>query len=166
MIGGRHMDEVGLLAAIVPLRQRPSRLIACCRKWAAFSWQRAISSVEENFDEDESRFWEACMSERGIVLAVGEEAVFHPGDRIRVSSRSPIGHYRVPAYLRGKAGTVETVIEPTGIDNEQEGYGRNAGKKLHYYRIAVPLVEIWPDYAGSSRDGLRIEVFETWLEGI
>ena len=106
------------------------------------------------------------MSELGIVLAVGEDAVFHAGDRIRVSSRSPIGHYRVLAYLRGKAGTVETVIEPTGIDNEQEGYGRNAGKKLHYYRIAVPLMEIWPDYAGSSRDGLRIEVFETWLEGI
>jgi hypothetical protein len=37
MIGGRHMDEVGLLAAIVPLRQRPSRLIACCRKWAALA---------------------------------------------------------------------------------------------------------------------------------
>jgi Cytochrome P460 len=56
--------------------------------------------------------------------------------------------------------------EPTGIDNEQEGYGRNAGKKLHYYRIAVPMTEIWSDYAGSPRDGLRIEVFETWLERI
>jgi hypothetical protein len=113
MIGGRHTDEVGLLAAIVPLRQRPSGLIACCRKGAAaFSWQRAISRVEANFDEDESRLWEACMSELGIVLAVGEEAIVHPGDRIRVASRSPFGHYRVPAYLRGKAGTVETQRRP------------------------------------------------------
>ena len=52
------------------------------------------------------------------------------------------------------------------VDNEQEGYGRNAGSKLHYYRIAMPMTEIWPDYAGSPRDGLRIEVFETWLERI
>ena len=28
------------------------------------------------------------------------------------------------------------------------------------------MTEIWPDYAGSPRDGLYIEVFETWLEKI
>ncbi len=106
------------------------------------------------------------MSQLGIVLADGEGAIFRAGDKIRISNRSPIGHYRVPVYLRGKTGTVESVIEPKAIDNEQEGYGQNAGKKLHYYRIAVPLTEIWPDYVGSSRDGLRIEVFETWLERI
>jgi nitrile hydratase subunit beta len=102
----------------------------------------------------------------GVVLARGEAPIFRPGDRVRVSARSPIGHYRVPIYLRGKAGTIEAVIEPAGLDNEQEAYGRNAGEKLHYYRIAVPLTEIWPGYAGSPRDGLRIEVFETWLERI
>jgi len=102
----------------------------------------------------------------GIVYALGEVPVFRPGDRIRILTRSPIGHYRVPIYLRGKTGSVEAVIEPAGIDNEEEGYGRNAGEKLHYYRIALPMTEIWPEYAGSPRDGLRIEVFETWLERI
>ena len=106
------------------------------------------------------------MLEPNIVSALGERAIFRAGDKIRVSSRSPIGHYRVPSYLRGKAGVVEAVIEPTGVDNEQEGYGRNAGGKRHYYRVAVPLTEIWPGYVGSARDGLRIEVFETWLEGV
>ena len=106
------------------------------------------------------------MSQLGIVLADGEGAIFRAGDKIRISNRSPIGHYRVPVYLRGKTGTVESVIKPKAIDNEQEGYGQNAGKKLHYYRIAVPLTEIWPHYVGSPRDGLRIEVFETWLERI
>ena len=92
--------------------------------------------------------------------------MFGPGDRVRVATRSPIGHYRVPLYLRGKAATVEAVIEPHGIDNEEEAYGRNAGMKRHYYRIALPMTEIWPGYVGSPRDGLRIEVFETWLERI
>jgi hypothetical protein len=100
----------------------------------------------------------------GLVSALGEEPNFHPGDHVRILTRSPIGHYRVPLYLRGKTGSVEAVIEPAAIDNEEEGYGRNAGKKIHYYRIAIPMTEIWPDYVGSSRDGLRIEVFETWLE--
>jgi nitrile hydratase len=102
----------------------------------------------------------------GPVPALGELPIFKPGDRVRIATRSPIGHYRVPQYLRGKAGTVESVIEPAAVDNEQEGYGRNAGAKRHYYRLAIAMTEIWPDYVGSPRDGLRIEVYETWLERI
>jgi nitrile hydratase subunit beta len=102
----------------------------------------------------------------GIVLAAGEAPVFGPGESVRILTRSPVGHYRVPIYLRGKTGVVEAAIEPAGVDNEEEAYGRNAGMKRHYYRIAVPMTEIWPDYAGSHRDGLHIEIFETWLERI
>jgi nitrile hydratase len=97
------------------------------------------------------------------VLAAQEEPLFQTGDTVRVLTRSPIGHYRVPAYLRGKRGRIERIITPRGIDNEEEAYGRNAGSKRYYYRIAVPMTEIWPDYAGPSHDSLRIEVFETWL---
>ncbi len=99
-----------------------------------------------------------------IVLALGEEPIFQPGDTIRILTRSPVGHYRVPRYLRGKTGSVESIIRPAAVDNEDEGFGRNAGSKRHYYRVAIPMTEIWPNYAGSARDGLRIEVFETWLE--
>jgi nitrile hydratase len=102
----------------------------------------------------------------GIVPALGEQPIFRPGDKVRIGDRAPIGHYRVPLYLRSKHGEVEAVIEPPGLDNEEEGYGRNAGRKLHYYRIAVPMTEIWQDYSGSPRDGLRIEIYETWLERI
>jgi nitrile hydratase len=104
------------------------------------------------------------MSDSGIVTAWGEKPIFRPGDRIRVLEREPIGHYRVPTYLRGKLGAVDSVIEPAAVDNEEEGFGRNAGSKFHYYRIAIPLTEIWPDYTGAAHDGLYIEVFETWLE--
>jgi len=100
------------------------------------------------------------------VSALGEDPIFRPGDSIRILARSPIGHYRVPIYLRGKVGVVEAVIEPAAVNNEEEGYGRNAGSKRHYYRVAVLMTEIWPNYLGSPRDGLRIEVFETWLERI
>ncbi len=59
---------------------------------------------------------------------------------------------------------VEKVIEPIAVDNEEEGYGRNAGSRRHYYRVAFPMKEIWPAYVGSPRDGLYIEIFESWLE--
>ena len=102
----------------------------------------------------------------GLVTATGEVPVFAPGDRVRILNRSPIGHYRVPQYLRGKIGKVDSIIEPVAVDNEEEGYGRNAGANLHYYRVAVPLTEIWPDYVGAPRDGLYIEIYETWLEKV
>ena len=99
-----------------------------------------------------------------VTRAEDEEAIFRPGDTVRVATRSPIGHYRVPLDLRGKQARIEAVIEPRGVDNEQEAYGRNAGSKRHYYRVAVALADLWPGYAGQSLDTLRIEVFETWLE--
>jgi nitrile hydratase subunit beta len=90
-------------------------------------------------------------------------AVFGRG-RVRVSVRFPVGHYRVPNYIRGKLGTIEQVIAPRAVNNEEEGYGRNAGSTGFYYRVAIPLTLLWTDYAGSPKDGLRIEIFETWLE--
>jgi nitrile hydratase subunit beta len=99
-----------------------------------------------------------------IVKALGEEPAFAAGDRVRVSARYPIGHYRVPMYMRGKRGVVERVLEPAAVDNEEEGFGRNAGSRRHYYRVSVPLTELWPGSAGSAQDRLVIEIFETWLE--
>jgi nitrile hydratase len=62
-----------------------------------------------------------------IVQAEDEQPVFAPGDRVRVSLRFPIGHYRVPQYVRGKTAIIERVIEPRAVNNEEEGFGRNAG---------------------------------------
>lgn len=101
-----------------------------------------------------------------IVKALGEEPAFKAGDRVRISVRYPVGHYRVPIYMRGKHGTIEKILEPAAVNNEEEGFGRNAGSKGHYYRVAVPLTELWPGYAGPPQDRLVIEIFETWLERI
>lgn len=99
-----------------------------------------------------------------VKAGLDELPAFAVGDRVRVATRAPIGHYRVPIYLRGSVGVVERVIEAALVDNEEEGYGRNAGNKRHYYRISIPLPTLWHDYQGSSRDELHIEIYETWLE--
>jgi len=99
-----------------------------------------------------------------IVPADGEEPLFMVGETVRVVRRFPIGHYRVPYYIRGKTARVERVIEPPAVNNEEEGFGHNAGSKRHYYRVAFPMTELWSGYNGSPKDSLHIEVFETWLE--
>lgn len=99
-----------------------------------------------------------------IVLATGEEPRFQLGEPVRVMTRAPVGHYRVPQYLRGKTGIVTAAVEPAAVDNEEEAYGRNAGSRRHYYRVSFPMTDIWPGYADSAIDVLQIDVFETWLE--
>jgi len=60
-----------------------------------------------------------------IMPAEGEWPLFAAGEqvRVRVIGRFPIGHYRVPRYIRGKRAIVEQVIEPTAVENEEEGFG-------------------------------------------
>ena len=101
-----------------------------------------------------------------VIFATGEPPTFRPGEQVRVMTHAPIDHYRVPTYLRGRTGTVERVIDPSLIDNEEEGFGRTIGVRSHYYRVAFHMRDIWPDYPGSSGDGLYVEVFELWLERI
>ena len=39
--------------------------------------------------------WKVRAPLPGIVFALGEKPAFAPGDRVRVGTRQPIGHYRV-----------------------------------------------------------------------
>ena len=98
------------------------------------------------------------------VAPFGDQPSLRPGDAIRISVRYPVAHYRVPRYIRGKRGVVEMVLDRALVNNEEEGFGRNAGQLGYYYRVAILLSELWPGYTGSPNDNLRIEVFETWLE--
>lgn len=99
-----------------------------------------------------------------VVKALGEDPAFKVGDAVWISVRFPIGHYRVPHYVRGQQGVVKMILSPVAVNNEEEGCGRNAGIKGYYYRVSILLVDLWPGYAGPPQDRLDIEVFETWLE--
>ena len=104
-------------------------------------------------------------SMKGILRDEGSDPQFHTGEKVAISVRFPIGHYRVPHYVRGKRGVVKAVVMPA-VNNEEEGFGRNAGLTRHYYRVAISLTELWPGYSGSPNDALNIDVYETWLERI
>ncbi|TGS17294.1 nitrile hydratase subunit beta [Mesorhizobium sp. M2E.F.Ca.ET.209.01.1.1] len=102
----------------------------------------------------------------GLVPAPADLPRLSAGQHVRIDDRVPVGHYRVPTYLRGKEAVIEAVMSPKAVNNEEEGFGRNAGSLGFYYRVAVPMTELWKQYAGQPGDNLRIEVFETWLKGM
>ena len=88
-------------------------------------------------------------------------AEFRVGQRVRVSSRMPLGHIRTPAYLRGKTGTIERSLGPFG-DPERLAYGQPADL-LPLRRVRFSMADVWADTSTPS-DTIDAEIYDTWLE--
>ena len=90
------------------------------------------------------------------------EPRFRVGQRVRIADRTPPVHHRVPAYAKGRVGTIERVC---GMHGEPEKFIRGDGKPAQrIYRVRIPQDELWDGYQGASGDKLDIEIFEHWLE--
>ena len=87
---------------------------------------------------------------------------FSPGDRVRIREDFPVGHFRVPIYVRGMVGTVTRKFGTFG-NPELLAYALKGPKKA-LYEVRFRQCEVWPDYAGSPNDTLDIDIYEHWLE--
>ncbi len=90
-------------------------------------------------------------------------AKFAPGDKVRIATANPPGHRRVPVYARGRVGTIERICG--AFPNPEElAYGFDGLPKRPLYRVRIRQTDIWPDYKGSNKDVLELEIYEHWLE--
>jgi nitrile hydratase len=92
-------------------------------------------------------------------------ARYTAGDVVKVAEKFPIGHYRVPMYMRGKTVRILRIIGRY-INPEEEAFGKNAGDKLWCYLVTIEQNVLWPGYQGLPQDKLEIEIFEPWLEPV
>ncbi len=92
------------------------------------------------------------------------EPIFSLGQRVRIHDRTPPVHHRVPAYVKGRVGTVERVC---GLHGEPEKFIRGDGNpRQRIYRIRIPQTDLWSRYEGGASDYLEVEIFEHWLEQV
>jgi nitrile hydratase subunit beta len=93
--------------------------------------------------------------------ADGTPPRFKPGDVVTARNIHPVGHTRLPRYVRGKRGTV---IIDHGIfalpDSNSAGLGL---RSQHVYGIRFKARELWGPQA-SARDTLQIDLFDDYLE--
>jgi nitrile hydratase len=82
---------------------------------------------------------------------------------VRIIASNPPGHRRVPTYARGRTGTVERVCGEFA-NPEELAYGFDGLPKRVLYRVCIKQTDIWPDYKGSAKDLLELEIYEHWLE--
>jgi len=88
---------------------------------------------------------------------------FDVGARVLVKVAHPPGHRRTPYYIRGKRGVIERVCG--AFPNPEElAYGFSGEPRRVLYRVRFPQKEVWPDYRGSARDLIELEIYEHWLE--
>jgi nitrile hydratase subunit beta len=87
---------------------------------------------------------------------------FAPGDRVRIIDLGKPGHVRTPRYVREKTGAIESYCGR--FENpEERGYGRVGLGRVPLYRVQFNQRDLWPDYDGSERDQLILEIYEHWL---
>jgi len=88
---------------------------------------------------------------------------FKPGDRVRVRSGSPPGHFRTPTYIQGKTGSV-VAVHGAFRNPESLAYGGDGLPKQFLYLVCFDQTRIWNQYTASPQDTLFIDIYEHWLE--
>jgi nitrile hydratase subunit beta len=91
------------------------------------------------------------------------ESKFKPGQRVKVMKAYPLGHVRTPFYIRGHTGTIERLCGAFA-NPEELAQMRDGLPPQPLYRVRFLQKDVWPDYRGSAKDVLEVEIFQHWLE--
>ena len=98
----------------------------------------------------------------GNLRTADSPPAFAVGDRVRVADMNPVGHTRLPRYVRRRAGTV-TAIQPCQVfpDTAAHFAGENP---QHCYAVEFDSRELWGPDAEQFR--LSVDLFEPYLEPV
>ncbi len=98
----------------------------------------------------------------GSLRVVDTTPAFAIGERVRAKNMARPGHSRLPRYLRGHTGVVESV-QPASVlpDTNAHFEGENP---QYVYTVRFDARELWG--AESEPFALTIEMFESYLEEI
>jgi len=90
-------------------------------------------------------------------------ARFEPGDRVRTKNMHPTSHTRLPRYVRGRSGRVETV---RGCHVFPDSVVSGKGEDPHWlYTVVFDGRELWgPD--SDPAVTVSIEAWEPYLEAV
>lgn len=88
------------------------------------------------------------------------KANFKVGDRVTGRKMNPIGHTRLPQYVRGRAGVVG---RDHGVFVFPDGNSVGKDKPQHLYSVVFEAEELWgPDAAGNFK--VYVDMWDDYLE--
>jgi nitrile hydratase subunit beta len=92
---------------------------------------------------------------------VSREPKFKVGGAVMVKNINPLGHTRLPRYLRGKAGTIARVYGAFVFpDTNAHGLGENP---QHVYSVRFDGGEVWGE-TSERGEVLYVDLWESYLD--
>jgi nitrile hydratase subunit beta len=86
---------------------------------------------------------------------------YRAGDVVRTLTANPLGHTRMPTYVRGRLGRIESVRRAHPLPDETVRTARK-GEPVPVYGVAFTMEELWgPDAEPGSE--LVMELWESYL---
>jgi len=93
---------------------------------------------------------------------VSRRAKFKVGDAVVAKNFNPMGHTRLPRYVRGKSGVISKVhgafVFP---DTNSSGMGENP---QHVYTVRFEGKELWGEETSESGQALYLDLWESYLD--
>jgi nitrile hydratase len=94
---------------------------------------------------------------------VNVAARFRVGQRVRTRNIHPVGHTRLPRYVRGKVGTID---RDHGVFVFPDTNAHFLGEKpQHVYSVRFTARELWGDQA-APKDSVYVEMWDDYLETV
>lgn len=91
----------------------------------------------------------------------GHAPRFKPGDAVTARNINPVGHTRLPRYIRGKRGTIQSLH---GAFSFPDTNARRQGKNPRpVYTVKFAAREVWGEEAAAS-DSVCVDLWESYLE--
>jgi nitrile hydratase subunit beta len=88
-------------------------------------------------------------------------ARFKPGDRVRTRAHKVPHHTRLPAYVRGKSGTIERVL---GMHVFADPHAHGLGEQPQWlYTVVFDAAELWGEDARAN-DRVSVDAWQPYLE--
>ncbi len=92
---------------------------------------------------------------------VAVEAKFKPGDAVIARNMHPVGHTRIPRYVRGRRGIID---RDHGVFVFPDTNAELAGETpQHVYSVRFTARELWGDSA-SVHDVLYVDLWDDYLD--
>jgi len=89
--------------------------------------------------------------------------LFKVRQRVRARNINPLGHTRLPRYVRGKTGVI---VRDHGVYLFPDTNAHSQGeKRQHVYSIRFAATELWGDIA-SPRDSVYLDLWDDYLERV
>jgi nitrile hydratase subunit beta len=96
----------------------------------------------------------------GNLRTVDNPPAFAVGDAVRTRDLDPVGHTRLPRYVRRRTGTV-TAIQPAQVFPDSAAHFLGEDPQ-HVYSVEFGSEELWG--SGTEHFILTIDLFESYLE--